>query len=183
MNESGQRDPGSGVGGIGVCWLTPETTKIFEGTFSLLHCSVKGDGLYRGVYAMRLFPIRHPNRYISLRCPGHDGKDREIGVIKSLADFPQEQKELVRANLAKYYHERIIHRVYRVEFDYGLLFFDVETQRGREQFVMPWSGERAEAYGEKGKVLLESMGNRYVIPDVSALPPADHRRFTNYIYW
>jgi hypothetical protein len=32
--------------------LTPDTTRIFEGSYSLLHCSVTGHGLYRGVFSV-----------------------------------------------------------------------------------------------------------------------------------
>ena len=175
--------PARNRAGIGVRWLAPETTEIFEGTFSLLHCSVKGGELYRGVYAVRMFPIRRPGRFIALRCFTPEGGDVEIGVIDKLSDFPKGQRKLIRDSLTKYYHEQIVTRVHRVESEYGLLFFDVETQRGREQFVMPYQTERAEDYGETGKVLLESLGNRYIIPDVSALPPADRRRFTAFVYW
>jgi len=168
---------------IAVRQLSPETTQIFEGTFSLLHCSVKGDALYRGVHAVRLFPVRYPGRYIVLRHFDDEGRDTEIGVIENLADFPEGQQKLIRANLTKYYHEQVITRIHHVECEYGLLFFDVETQRGREQFVMPWRGENAEDYGANGKVLLESLGNRYIIPNVSELPSADYRRLKSYIYW
>ena len=168
---------------VGARWLTPENAVIFEGEFSMIHCTVNGDKPHYGVYAMRMFPVRYPNRYISLRDLDADGKDVEVGVIERLADFPDDQRQLVRANLARYYHEQIISRVHRVECDYGLLFFDVETQRGREQFVMPWRSDSTEDYGEKGKVLLECLGNRYIIPDISELPVADQRRFTEFIYW
>ena len=43
--------------------------------------------------------------------------------------------------------------------------------------------DRAEDYGTNGKVLLDALGNRYLVPDVSALPSADNRLFTSYIYW
>ena len=167
----------------GVRRLMPDTTRIFEGTFSLLHCSVKPDSLYRGVFAVRLFPIRYPNNYISLLYTGPDDKDKEIGVIEDLSTFPTEQHALVARSLAAHYYEKIVRRVHKIRYEYGLLFFDVETQRGREDFVMPWRGDRAEDYGEHGKVLLDALDNRFIIPNVDELPPADHNRFVNYIYW
>jgi len=167
----------------GVRRLTPENCKIFEGTFSLLHCAVKGDTLYRGVFAVRMFPITHPDRYISLRYTDLDDKTKEVGIIEDLERFPPDQQTLVRASLAKQYHEQIISRIYGIKCEYGLLFFDVETQRGREEFMMPWRYDRAEDYGDRGKVLLDALDNRYIIPDVMALPAADRNRFTSYIYW
>lgn len=167
----------------GVRRLTPENTTVFEGTFSLLHCAVKGDDLYRGVYAVMLFPISYPERYISLRYTDEEDRPREVGVIEDLNAFPPEAQRLVRASLRKHYFEKTILRVHDVHCEFGQLFFDVETPDGREQFVMPWRYDRAEDFGEKGKVLFDALDNRYVITDVNALPPADRRRFTSYIYW
>jgi hypothetical protein len=163
--------------------LTPETARIFEGSFSLLHCSVAGHGLYRGVFCVLLFPVTDPDHYISLRYTDEKDKVQEIGVIEDLSAFPAEQQALVRANLGRHYHEQIITRVYTIRCEFGILFFDVETQRGRERFMVPWRIDRAEDYGTHGKVLLDALDNRYIIPDVGKLPPADHRRFTSYIYW
>lgn len=167
----------------GVKRLHPGNTTIFEGTFSLLHCQVKGDTLYRGVFAVLLFPISHPDCFVSLRHTDAADKEQEIGVIERLADFPVEQQRLIKDNLIKQYYEQVIRRIHEVECRFGLLFFRVETQRGMEEFVMPWRHDRAEDYGANGKVLLDSLDNRYLIPDVSALPASDRRLFLGYIYW
>jgi len=167
----------------GVRRLLPETATIFEGAFSLLHCAVKGDQMYRGVFAVLMFPIRHPDRYISLRYTDEKDKVGEIGVIENLSAFPKETQTLIQAVLKKQYHEHIIHRVYGVHHEFGLLFFDVETQRGRQEFIMPWRHDRAEDFGAEGKVLLDVNDNRFIVPDVLALPTKDQRRFTNFIYW
>jgi ATP-binding cassette, subfamily B, bacterial len=168
---------------MGVRLLTPGNTNIFEGTFSLMHCAVKEDTLYRGVFAVMMFPITHPDQYISLRYTDKKDKEQEIGIIVDLEPFPELARQLVRANLVKHYYERIITRVYGVTNKFGLLFFEVETQRGRREFIMPWRGDRAEDYGANGKVLLDAFDNRYLIPDVSKLPPTDRSAFTSYIYW
>jgi hypothetical protein len=164
-------------------WLVPETTHIFEGTFSLLHCHVKGEPPYRGVFAVKLFPVSHPNRYISLLHTDLNDKTQEIGVIEELGGFPEEEQSLIRISLGKQYYEQIITGVQDVEAQHDLLFLEVETQRGREEFVMRWRQDRAEDYGDRGKVLLDVFENRYIIPDVAVLPSADQRRLRKYIYW
>jgi hypothetical protein len=168
---------------IGVRYLTPENTTIFEGTFSLLHCAVQGDTLYRGVFAVMMFPITHPDRYVSLRYTDEKDKEREVGVIADLNAFPEDARRLVRTTLVKHYHEQEVERIFGVEYRHGLLFFAVATPQGRREFVMPWRHDRAEDYGEKGKVLLDAFDNRYIIPDVSKLPAGDRREFTRFIYW
>jgi len=166
-----------------VRWLVPETTQVFEGTFSLLHCAVRGDTLYRAVFAIKLFPINHPDRYISLRYTDREDTVYEIGVIEDLNVFPKEARELIRTSLSRQYYEQIIYHIHEVKYRYGLLFFDVETQRGREEFIMSWSYDRAQDYSRRGKVLVDVFDNRFIIPDVSALAPADRRRLRRYIYW
>jgi len=166
-----------------VRWLTPQNTHIFEGTYSLLHCTVKGDTLYRGVFAVMMFPVSYPDQFVSLRFTDREDRVREIGIIRDLREFPEAAQKLVRASLNKQYHEQVILRVLDVRSKYGLLFFDVETRRGREQFIMPWRHDHAEDYSERGKLLLDVFDNRFVIPDLSALPPADRRRLISYIYW
>ena len=111
----------------GVRRLTPATTTVFEGTFSLLHCAVKGDDLYRGVFAVRMFPVRHPDRYISLHYTDAEDKEREIGMIEDLSVFPEEQRRLVMKSLQEHYYEQVIVRIHRVRYEFGLLFFEVES--------------------------------------------------------
>jgi hypothetical protein len=168
---------------LGVRRLVPATTTLFEGTYSMLHCAVKNEGLFRSVYAVRLFPVRHPLHFISLRHTTPEDKDLEIGVIEDLGVFPPDQQDLVRRDLRNHYCEHVIERVYDVRYEFGMLFFDVETQRGREEIVMFWRWDRAEEYGERGRVLLDAMDNRYIVPDVGKLPAADRRRFERFIYW
>ena len=168
---------------VGVRWLRPDSTKVFPGSFSLLHCEVKGEGVYRGVFAVLGFPVTQPDRFVSLRYTNKEDKVREIGVIEKLEEFPDDQKQLIRTNLNKQYHEQVINRIFKVRSEYGLLFFDVSTQRGRKKFAMPWQQDRAEDIGERGKALTDALDNRYIIPDVSTLPSSDQRRFTAYVYW
>ena len=184
MSDKKRGQSGAEKPQTGVLWLTPSNAHVYESDFSLLHCRVeREDAVYRGVFAVLMFPVRHPKRFVSLRYFNSSGREEEIGVIENLRDFPREEQRLIKQRLSRHYHEQVILRIYQIQSEFGLLFFDVETQRGREQFVMPWRADCAEAFGEKGKVLRESLGNRYIVPDIEALPPADQRRFTSHIYW
>lgn len=168
----------------GVRRLVPERIHIFRGAFALLHCRVEGDSqLYRGVWAVLLFPISHPDCYVSLRCTDHADKEQEIGVLERLADFPEDVQGMIRSTLRKQYHQQPITRIHQVVCRYGLLFFDVETEGGRREFTMPWRHDRTEEFGANGKVLLDSLDNRYIIPNVQELPAADRARFLGFIYW
>ena len=169
----------------GVRRLAPAETQIFEGTFSLLHCAVKGDDLYRGVFAVRMFPIRYPDHFISLRYTDADDKEKEIGIIENLNEFPAEAQALIRSSLVKHYYEQIICGIREIEYKYGLLFFKVvmAADQSEREFLMRWLTNSAEEYGEQGKVLIDVHENRYILPNVNDLPPSERREFVSYIYW
>jgi hypothetical protein len=169
--------------GHGLRRLSPKNTCVSESGFMMLECTIKDDRVYRGVFALRMFPIRHPNEFIALYYTDSEDKEREIGVIDDLRDFPDPDRTLVYRSLSAHYHEQAISRIFRIRSDFGLLFLDVETQRGREGIAMPWRGECALDYGEHGKVLLDTSDNRYIIRDLQKLPEPDQRRFTKFIYW
>jgi hypothetical protein len=163
--------------------FSPEDTRIFEGEHSTLCCELGDGSLHRGLSVVRLFPATSPERYISLTLSDADGVQREVGVIEDIADFPADAQRLLRLNLRRHYHERVVSRIYSARYRYELLFFDVQTQRGREELLMRWQYDRAQDYGPHGKALLDVNENRYIIQDVTALPLPDQRRFTRFIYW
>jgi hypothetical protein len=166
----------------GVRRLVPESSTIWQGEHNLLHCDVDGER-YDGVFAVRLFPIRHPEQFISLCHTDETDRVREVGVIHDLADFSEDTQALVRRTLAKHYHEQRVERIFRVRLEHGLLFVDAKTDRGREEFIVPWRHDRAEDYDESGKVLLDALDNRYVIQDMRKLPERDRMELTRFIYW
>lgn len=169
----------------GIRRLVPAETKIFEGTFSLLHCAVTGDDLYRGVFAVRMFPIRYPDHLISLRYTAADDKEKEIGIIENLNEFDTQAQALIRSSLVKHYYEQIICGIRGIEYKYGLLFFKVvmAADQSEREFLMWWSTNSAEEYGEHGKVLIDVHENRYILPNVDELTASERREFTSYIYW
>ena len=60
---------------------------------------------------------------------------------------------------------------------------DVETDKGPASFLMRWQHDRAVDYGQQGKILLDVDDNRYLVPDVEALPEHERNDFERYIYW
>lgn len=51
------------------------------------------------------------------------------------------------------------------------------------EFMMRWQHDCAHDYGHRGKMLLDTDDNRYLIPDVSELPLNEQKLFQRYIYW
>ena len=163
--------------------LVPDSTRLRRGPHDLLECEVSGEGLYRGITAVMLFPITHPDRWISLRHTDETDKEKEIGIIENLSEYEADDQCLLRESLGKHYHECLVLAVLSIQHKYGQLFFKVRTPLGIREFVTPWRSDRAEDYGSNGKVLLDALNNRFLIPDMEELTAKERRLVSTYIYW
>jgi hypothetical protein len=138
---------------------------------------------YRGVFAVNLFPATNPDDYISLRVWNRDGGEEEIGILRRLNEWPAEVQQLVRAALDRRYYLQTITGIDELRLELGHLSFRVDTAHGPRKFTMRWSQSQVQDFGERGKVLLDLDDNRYLVPDVEALPPRQRDLFQRYVYW
>ncbi len=168
---------------VGARYLAPATTRIFRGRQGSIHCVVDDAEAFANVYCKLCMPVRYPGRFISVWHTTEDNKERQIGIIESLEGFDEQVRSLVTASLSHQYFERVITRIHDVKWQFGLLFFDVETNGDRATFMMRWQHDRALEHGNDGKVLLDVYENRYVIPSMKELPNGDRDRMMRYIYW
>jgi hypothetical protein len=76
-----------------------------------------------------------------------------------------------------------IERIDSINSWHNFLTFKVRTDLGNLEFIIRYAHDGALDYGRNGKILLDLEENRYLIPDVSALPQRDRRLFERYIYW
>ncbi len=129
------------------------------------------------------FTATQPYRYLSLRRWKDHGEDEEIGMISDMKEWSEEQQGILNSMLRRRYMLREIQQVTQVKLRLGFLEFDVVTNLGREMFSMRWTQSQAIDYGEKGKLLMDTEENRYVVPDIEALSPPDRERFLQYVYW
>ena len=163
-------------------FLTPTMCRIHLGTHEALHVTVLNERIYGGVYAAYAFPVAHPDEYISLMHVGGD-EEMEIGIIRNLNEFPEDDAALVRQALTRRYFVHVIRHIREVGWKYGFVHMEVDTDKGPADFLMPWRHDRAFDYGRRGKVLIDVDDNRYLIPDLNALSAGELQEFRRYIYW
>jgi hypothetical protein len=164
-------------------YLTPDMCRVHLGSLGALHVTVLNERIYGGVYAAYAFPVAHPGEFISLIQTGSDRTEVEVGVIRRLSDFPEDQAQLIRKALQRRYFLHTIHRINQIGWKHGMLRLDVETDKGGIEFLMHWKQDRAVDYGGRGKVLIDVSENQYVIPDMQKLTARERQDFTRYIYW
>jgi hypothetical protein len=65
----------------------------------------------------------------------------------------------------------------------GYLAFQVQTDHGSKSFVLRWSHNQAQDYGENGRMLIDTEGNLFVISDLARLSNRERELFQRFIYW
>jgi len=132
---------------------------------------------------LEALPLTEPEHYVSIR-HGHP-RQREVGIIAHLSDLAPEQRRLVQETLRRRYISQIVLRINRIKQEFGLLEWDVETDRGRRQFSLPQSGAYVIEYGNlgEGRIVFDVYGNRYLIPNLHHLDRKSVGTFRRYVYW
>jgi len=164
-------------------WLNPTQARLSHGELGTLRLEVDGEPVHPGVFVVCAFPATSMERYLSLRTWDGDGDDRELGMIRDLAEWPDDQQALVRARLRRRYLFRRIEGINSLELQHGHLWFDVRTDVGPQRFGMRWSQSQAIDFGRHGKLIYDVEDNQYIIPDLEALPAKDNELLRRYVYW
>jgi ABC-type transport system involved in Fe-S cluster assembly fused permease/ATPase subunit len=164
-------------------WLDVSSASVHLDHLGTLHVDVAGEGTYRGIYTLRCFPVHHPERYISLRFLNSRKREVEVGIIKDLGHWPEETRRIIQESLIKRYFLHVVKSIKDIQVYGSYLEFRVETDLGPMEFMMRWQGDRAQDYGQAGKLLIDTEENRFLIPDVQTLPERERSHFQRYIYW
>ncbi|MEM7383514.1 MAG: DUF1854 domain-containing protein [Verrucomicrobiota bacterium] len=161
-------------------WLDPSTAG-----FSMEHgqLTLEARKDKHPVFLIRTFPASHPNEYLSIRRWNKEGEDIELGMIRKIDEWPETTREDLNLALNRRYLLRPVHRIHAARLKLGFLEFDIESTDGPTSFTMRWTSGKATEFGERGKLLVDTEGNRFVVEDVDALPDEDRERFLQYIYW
>lgn len=164
-------------------WLRPDFDRIDLGAKGQLQVYVKDNRLYRGVFALRCFPVHHPEEYLSLRFINDQDRVEELGVIRNLVEWPADAQRFVRQALERRYFFHEIKRIHSVRRFAQFYAFTAQTSTGRIEFIIRDTPDSAQDYGQRGKLLMDVEDNHYLIPDVDKLPSSDRSIFNRSIYW
>ena len=138
-----------------------------------------GDRL-EGVYALRAMPTAFPDRFISLRFRETSGRDREVGIIRALADWPPAAQEAVRVSLRRHYFLRQVEEIRQMCTRENMLTLLVATDSGPATICLDKPGEGSQPFGPNGLLLIDAAGNCFVIADRDALSKRQQRLLTLY---
>ena len=135
---------------------------------------------HESVQAVWAFPASEEGRFISFRHREPSGRETEVGMIHTLAAWPQPAQEAVRRSLARRYLLRRIREIRQVRTSGSELVLSVITDGGPAKLRLEKPGEGCQDFGAGGLLLTDPEGNYFVIPDRCALPRRQQRLLTLY---
>jgi hypothetical protein len=142
-----------------------DKVRLFREPAWMLRLTIEDDRSYTRVKVVRAAPLSYPNQYISLL----DAKDEEVCMISDLKDLDEEMQEIINEELDRRYLTSTVIGVLSVRNEFGTSYWDVETNRGRREFVVQNVAENAQWLGDHRLLLVDVDGNRFEIPNLGDL--------------
>ena len=155
-------------------WLTPEnaTFLLKNGFLYIKHAEKE-----QRAFLCRQFPFEMLWDFISVL----DEEQCEIGIIRKIDLFEEETRSLLINELNRRYYSPVISRILQVKERYGFSYWKVETAEGTVNFTLHDTYRSIVRAGENRIILMDVDGNRFEIPDVSALDKKSYKKIDLYL--
>ena len=156
-------------------WLTPQNASfLFKNGFLYIKQS---DVEEQRVFLYRQFPFEMQWEYISVM----DSEQQEIGILRSLDLFDAETEELLKNELKRRYYTPVIQKILSMKERYGFSYWKVITPDGEVKFTLQDTFRSIVHVGENRLLLLDVNGNRFEIPDATALDRKSYKKIELYL--
>lgn len=132
----------------------------------VLRLTIESDRSYLKVRPVRAFPLTELNEFIGLM---DTVSGKEIGLIRHLRDLDHQTRQLIEEELDKRYFIPKIFRIYQAKKEFGTVYWDVDTDRGRRQFVMRGIRDSIHEIEPDRYLVNDIDGNRFEVPQLTKL--------------
>ena len=171
--------------------LTPKNAVFKRSEGGLISLDLKTEGesgetkneFFERIVIFRCFPITNPDEFLSVREPDSKkmGRGKEIGMIRYMKDFPNEQQRLFIEELDRRYFSPEITKINSVKDKFGYMYWEAETDAGNMTFILnnPFSNIRSL---EDGRIFINDMdGNSFQIKDPYKLDANSFKKIEIYV--
>jgi hypothetical protein len=139
---------------------TADEIRVFRAPKNTPRMTVKDERSYIRVRPVQASPVSFPDKYISLL----DVKNEEVAFIEDVSKLDDISREVIREELARRYLKAEIIRVASIQMEFGVTYWQVETDRGARDFVT--RGHENTYWVTDTRLLLTDVdGNRFEIGD------------------
>lgn len=137
---------------------------------------------YPRVALRACFPVSDDTEFLSVR-DATDETIPELGIIEDWSQLQPASRDAVAAELGLHYFVPKITQVFSVKEELGFLYWVVETDKGRKEFVMRNSVIHYAREVAPGHWLLIDVNEaRYEIPDVVILDARSQKLVQQFLY-
>jgi hypothetical protein len=154
----------------------PESFRLYHDALGRLVLTEADGGEHVDVEPARAFPISDPANRISIR----DAQGHEIRWIESLAGLPPDVRAVLETDLRRREFMPVVRRILHMAAFTEPSQWDVETDRGRTQFLLGNEDDVHRLEGHRA-VIIDTHGIRYLIPDTRALDGHSRRILERYL--
>lgn len=159
--------------------LTPENARIEQkGDFLVLFMKKEAGEECMGQIIVRLaFPFESKEEYLILT----DEEGKDLGIIEKLSERSEEEQKALRREVEMRYFMPVIRSIDSIVEKYGSSVWKVRTDAGVFDFSVRDTYKSLIHLGKR-MIVTDGDGNRYEIPDVTALSRKDRKKLELYIW-
>lgn len=155
---------------VKIQYLTAQNAVFTLTEGNMLSVKINGEE-HPVVYLHCSFPHTNKDIYISVRTI----ENKEVGMIKSLHDFPRETVQLLEEQINFRYFAPSINKVITVKEEFGYSFWETETSAGKCHFTVRSGGGNIKFVTANKLVIKDVDGNRFIIEDITQLSEKEYR--------
>ena len=156
--------------------VTDKDTIIRTDTY-LVKIECEDGTCLEGLEPRRLFPHTNTEKYITLL----DATEKEIALIKDLADINEDSREAIEGCFFDYYMIPEITEILDVEDKFGVLKWKVMTDRGEIGFSIRNRHSDIKLLGKKRLLVRDSNDNRYQVGNIANLSKKSLKKIYSYL--
>jgi hypothetical protein len=151
-------------------YISPDNTIFTKTEGHMLSVRVNGEE-HPEVYLHCSFPHTNRRIFISVRTI----ENKEVGIIKSLDDFPEDVVNLLEEQIEIRYFAPQITKVIKIHEEFGYSYWETETTAGVCRFTVRSGGSNVKVVSGNKLLIMDVDGNRFIIEDVSKLSDKEYR--------
>ena len=138
---------------------------------------------YKHIILRRIMPIREPFHYISVA----DHENKEIAILKSVDELPDDQRKIVISELDNRYYSPEVIDVISVQDKLGYVYIGLRlrNKQGKEynkNCAVKDVSRNIRMLSGSSVIIFDVDGNRYVISDLSKLNRQSMRKLDAYLF-
>jgi len=153
---------------------TPDEIKLFYMPEGRLRMTIADRISYLEVKPVWAAPLSFPRRYLGFM----DTKGAEITMVDTIESLDPASRDIAEDALHKRYLTAVIESIVSAKAEFGVTYWTVMTDRGKRDFVAQSLQENAQWLTPTHLLLLDVDGNRFEIPDTTALDAKSRKRMS-----